>query len=150
MNAENPADMIEVSRVIFAEMTKRTSAGWSGTSMSDALAYGDALHDAGLLADPADRDVKARLIAHRNVLRRMDRAEAEVAELEHRLAQIEMALSDAMSAEVADLRATVERVAMLRDRWARMAGEAMDADTRKWLDAASKSLRAALDGSGQQ
>lgn len=40
----------------------------------------------------------------------------------------------------------LDRVRALADRWAVMAGQAMDADTREWLTAASSSLRAALGG----
>jgi hypothetical protein len=42
------------------------------------------------------------------------------------------------------LLATLARVEVLRDRWARLAGEAMDPECREWLTAASSSLRAAL------
>ena len=67
---------------------------------------------------------------------------AEVAELEHRLAQTEMALSDAMSAEVAELRATVERCKALADEWERALSDTLRVEIDE--------LRAALDGSGQQ
>ena len=77
------------------------------------------------LADPADRDVKARLIAHRNVLRRMDRAEADVTEL----------------------RATVERVRALHTRchtpgWP----DTCDEEDFDWP---CRTIRA-LDGAGEQ
>ncbi len=45
--------------------------------------------------------------------------------------------------------AQVRAVEGLRDQWARLAGQARDADTREWLTAASSSLRTALaDTSG--
>lgn len=40
--------------------------------------------------------------------------------------------------------AKIERVEVLRDRWTRLAAEAMDPDCREWLTAASSSLAAAL------
>lgn len=52
------------------------------------------------------------------------------------------------TATIVELRATVARVATLRDRWAILAGQAMNADSREWLTAAAKSLHAALDPEG--
>ena len=80
----------------------------------DVLAFAHALHDAGLLVDPADRDVKARLIAHRNVLRRMNRAEAEVADLVAEGIRQKRRANDAI-AERDELRATVARVRAIHE-----------------------------------
>lgn len=135
-----------------------------------------ALHAAGLLADPADRD---ELEAWRSGRRRkawptiesvpdglhyaaeLARAQGtEGGEAHDELlrqaasrlknlndhARMLLAEKERAEAELDELRATVDQVAIPRDRWARLAGEAMDADTREWLDAVSKSLRAALDG----
>lgn len=52
----------------------------------------------------------------------------------------------AAEAENERLRAQVQAVRELADRWARMAGEAMHVEDREWLASASKSLGAALDG----
>lgn len=54
------------------------------------------------------------------------------------------ALTDATETETA-----LGRVHTLADRWARLGGQAMDADTREWLTAASSSLRAALAGDAE-
>ena len=116
MSAENPADVIEAVALAIGKHRHGSQEAWD-----EDRRLARALHDAGLLADPADRDVKARLIAHRNVLRRMNRAEAEVARL----------------------RATVARVLALADR--------LDSPySNPSVRYMSTRIREALDGAGEQ
>lgn len=183
MTAPDPADTVieQAAKVMHATVCCPCDPQGCDVSEVAELGYARALHDAGLLADPADRDaIKAPLVREIKRLQdqiaraamepgqdrqkamhayaaRAERAEAEVARLSmakvnQRDAETEAAnaVSDLATAEAErdELRATVDRVTTLRDHWAHMAGLAMDADTREWLDAASKSLRAALDPEG--
>lgn len=149
MSAENPADtVIEAVALAIGKHRRGSQEAWD-----EDRRLARALHDAGLLADPADRDVKARLIAHRNVLRRMDRAEAEVARLNDELIHVrevaELAEKDRRTyhrdalraeAEVAELRATVERCKALADEWERALSDTLRVEIDE--------LRAALDPDG--
>ena len=177
MNAENPTDVIEAVALAIGKHRHGSQEAWD-----EDRRLARALHDAGLLADPADRDEEAigraveiiarmswegpeqewplwrdateddrqrirekvqpiaETLADEGLLTnpdefvsswaagkeraRAERAEAEVnhwksraERAEAKLAQTEMALSDAMSAEVAELRATVDRVRALVDEW---------------------------------
>lgn len=112
MTAPDPADVIEVAaKIIYNNIGARPAAR--------------ALHDAGLLADPADRDWQ---MCDQDACEytTMFKARAERAE-----------------AEVARLRATVDRVRALADEW-----EDDGPGCQLWP--AYRQLRAALDGAGEQ
>ena len=89
-----------------------------------ARAGARALDDAGMLADPGEP--YDQLDNQRNLWAQQCR-EAE-------------ARAERAEAELAELRAAVERVRALRDNWARLAGQAIDSDTREWVTAAARSL----------
>lgn len=155
MTAPDPADTVaeQAAQIIRDAKSYRSPDGIRDRATAASL---DLKH-AGLLADPADRElrgdnnalrvtVKVHDAARRQAEARAERAEADLAAANDLLDRA----TQRYEAEVAELRATVARVATLRDRWAILAGQAMNADTREWLYAASKSLRAALDGVGEQ
>lgn len=89
------------------------------------------------------RQPDAAFIAAANPARVL-RLIAENRDLSERLAQAyrdEVLAHDERDA----LAVKVAAVETLAERWAFLAGQAMDADTREWLDGASRDLRAALD-----
>lgn len=167
MNAENPADVIEQAARALHDQSECGDP--YGTCISTSEYYRDearALHDAGLLADPADRDERDHL-RERAELAELDRrtyqfdakraiagwerAEAEVARLKADFAKLRAEHTfkcgelDRAYEERDELRATVERVRALADEWAGFG-------THTWFRqihvTAAESLRAALDGTG--
>lgn len=132
----------------------------------DVLAFARALHDAGLLADPAGRELRVERNrweeAAQHNFRRAERAEAEVAEV-RKLGQEGLATLDRdlknTQAEVIRLRValrratdTVDRVRELSDGWAE-GGVGATGQEQHEIDAEvaiARELRAALDGAGEQ
>lgn len=112
MSDEKRADtVIEQGRIeAAAKVIRHWYVGASPTPMDLARA----LHDAGLLADPADRDWQMcdqDACEYTTMFKaRAERAEAEVERLKHQLAETRAEVDAYSAAQVAELRAEVERL----------------------------------------